>query len=168
MPLEKIRVSRIFSASPGRIYEAWLSSVEHSKFTGAQAEIEPRVGGRHTAWDGYIEGEILELVSGSRIVKTWHAQDFPEGAAPSHVEVQLLPADGGTEVVVLHTKLPAGHGQRFVSGWEDFYFKPMSEYFNKPAAKKAPAKKPAAKKAPAKKAAATKKPAAKKAPAKRR
>ncbi len=171
MKTDSIRVSGRIPASPSRIYAAWLDSSEHAKMTGGGASVEPVVGGKASAWDGYISGEIVALEPGKRIAQTWRTTEFPKGSRASRLEV-LLDADGdGTVVTFVHTEIPAGQGKKYLEGWEQFYFAPMRAHFAESVEapkvpKKAAAKKAATKKAPAKKAAA-KKPAAKKAPAKK-
>jgi uncharacterized protein YndB with AHSA1/START domain len=182
MATDAIRVSSVIQASPDRIYKAWIDSEGHSKMTGSTATVEPRIGGRHSAWNGYIQGEILELEPNKRIVMGWRSSEFPEGSPPSRLEVDLEREGKATRVTIVHTEIPAGQGAQYEAGWSDFYFKPMTAYFaaatkpskatqKKPATKKAPAKKAPAKKAPAKKATAKKAPAkkaaARKAPAKK-
>jgi uncharacterized protein YndB with AHSA1/START domain len=39
-----------FNASPEAIYNALMDSRMHSAFTGAPTKIDPKVGGRFTAW----------------------------------------------------------------------------------------------------------------------
>jgi uncharacterized protein YndB with AHSA1/START domain len=129
MSLESIRVSAVIPASAERIYEAWLDSEEHSAFTGGKATVESGVGGRHTAWDGYIEGQTLELEPARRIVQSWRSLDFPPDAQPSRVEVLFAEVPGGTEVTVVHTEIPVGQGEQYEEGWVDHYFKPMAQYF---------------------------------------
>jgi len=162
MATDSIHVSALIPASPQAVYDAWLSSEGHAKMTGAAASVEGRVGGKHSAWDGYISGETLELDPGRRIVQSWRAADFPDGAGHSQVVVKLEEEGGQTRLVIDHTELPEGHGARFQSGWQDFYLTPMLAHFGAaaeepaaPAAKRAPAKKGAARKT-AKKAAAKK------------
>jgi uncharacterized protein YndB with AHSA1/START domain len=192
MATDAIRVSSVIQASPDRIYKAWMSSEGHSKMTGSTATVEPRIGGKHSAWNGYIQGEILELEPNKRIVMEWRSSEFPAGSLPSRLEVDLEREGKATRVTIVHTEIPAGQGAQYEAGWNDFYFKPMTAHFvatvkpsepapkkgatKKTLAKKAPAKKAPAKKAPAKKTAAprgagkaaTKKPSAKKATAPKR
>jgi uncharacterized protein YndB with AHSA1/START domain len=172
MATDSIHVSALIPASPQAVYDAWLSSEGHAKMTGAAASIEPHVGGKHCAWDGYISGETLELEPGKRIVQTWRASDFPDGAGHSQIVVKLEEEDGKTRLLIDHTDIPDGHGERFQSGWLEYYVNPMIAHFGGAAEKpaeaapaKKPARKPAAKKS-AKKAAA-KKGAAKKGAAKK-
>ena len=145
MGQESVKLSARFPVSAERIYQAWLDGKEHGAFTGAAAEIDARVGGAHSAWDGYIQGTILELSPGRRIVKSWRTEEFPEGSPDSRLEILLTSEGGETEVTLIHTEIPEGQGSKYEAGWADFYFEPMQEYF-------APAKKATPKKVTPKKA----------------
>ena len=54
-------LSEIIPAKPAEIYEAWLSSEGHAAMTGSPAQVDGKVGGEFSAWDGYIFGKTLEL-----------------------------------------------------------------------------------------------------------
>ena len=171
MAMDSIQVSALIPASPRAVYEAWLSSEQHTKMTGGGASIEPTVGGKHTAWDGYISGETLELDPGRRISQSWHAQDFPAESGPSKIVVRFDDEGGHTRLVIEHDEIPEGMGKSYENGWKDHYFTPMLSYFGaeaRLAAKKPTTKRSAAKKAAAKKTTAKKKPAAKKTTAKKK
>ncbi len=176
MPLDFLRVTTVLPASAARVYAAWIDAQEHSRMTGGAATVDPKVGGLYSAWDGYIAGKILELVTGERIVQSWRSTEFPAGHPHSRLEVRLRDVDGGCEITIVHSEIPEGQGAQYESGWQGHYFNPMTEYFRrvpelpKPtkarpaktaAAKKAIAKKAIAKKAIAKKVTAEKKPAKK-------
>jgi uncharacterized protein YndB with AHSA1/START domain len=124
-----LRLTARLAAPPERVFDAWMSGAEHGAFTGGGATVEPRVGGRHTAWDGYIEGTTLELARPLRIVQTWRTTEFPEGAADSRLELLLRPHAGGTELTLQHTGIPRGQGAKYRRGWEEHYFAPMRAYF---------------------------------------
>ena len=129
--LDAIEVSTILPASPERIYKAWLSGRQHSAMTGGKATVVAKVGGRHTAWDGYIQGVTLELERNRRIVQSWRAADFPDDADDSRLEVALEAVEGGTKLSLKHTHIPAGQGPDYRQGWVDNYFDPMRKYFAK-------------------------------------
>jgi uncharacterized protein YndB with AHSA1/START domain len=80
-------IDRTFGAHPAKpadVFAAWLDSVAHGAMTGrGRAKIDPRVGGAHTAWNGYIQGETLELEPGRRIVQSWRTSEFPRHASRS-------------------------------------------------------------------------------------
>ena len=126
---ESLELSTMLTAIPQRVYESWLNSADHSVFTGGIAQIDPRVGGAFTAWDGYIQGKTLELEPYTRILQSWRTSDFPEDAPDSLLEVLLEPHENETRLTLRHTNIPDGQGAEYQQGWEDYYFKPMQEYF---------------------------------------
>src|SRR4029079_7169949 len=104
MAWEPVHGAALSPASPQAVYDAWLSSELHGKMTGgAEATIEPHVGGSHSAWGGYISGKTLELDPGKRIVQSWRSAEFPEGHADSQIVIHLSEEDGHTRLVVDHT-----------------------------------------------------------------
>ncbi len=129
MPTDSFQVSAIIPATPEKVYKAWLSGREHAAMTGGGATGSARIGGRFTAWDGYIEGKHVELEPGKRIVQTWRTSEFAAADPDSRLEVVLTPAKGGTKVTLKHSDIPAGQGAGYKSGWVEHYFEPMKDYF---------------------------------------
>ena len=125
------KLSAVIPAKANEIYKAWLSTKGHSAMTGSAAKVNGRVGGKFTAWDGYIFGKTLELTLDQRIVQAWRTSEFPDEAPDSRLEVVLEEAKGRTRVTLTHTDMPKGQADSYRLGWEDFYFKPMKEYFAK-------------------------------------
>jgi activator of HSP90 ATPase len=41
----------------------------------------------------------------------------------------LEETNGKTKVTLIHSNIPEGQADGYKQGWEDFYFKPMREYF---------------------------------------
>jgi len=119
----------LLSASPEEVYNAWLSSDEHSEFTDSVAEIDAKIGGKFTAWDGYIEGTTLELYPFTKIVQSWRTSDFPDDSPDSRLEVLLAPEDGKTKFTLIHSDIPEGQEEELEQGWKDFYFEPLEEYY---------------------------------------
>ncbi|NOH02020.1 MAG: hypothetical protein HND47_08685 [Chloroflexi bacterium] len=126
-----------FNTSAENIYKAWLSTQGHTLMTGSPAKVDGREGGDFTAWDGYIWGTFLELEENKRILQAWRTGEFPEEADDSQVEILLeeeIASTGDrrlamTKVTLIHTNIPEGQAESYKQGWEDFYFKPMREYF---------------------------------------
>ncbi len=129
MTQNSFAVSTLLPASPEQIYEAWLSSEGHSAMTGSPARVEPGLGGKFQAWDGYISGTTLELEPGHRILQAWRTTEFPPGSPDSRLEVLLEAEDKGTRLTLIHTEIPAGQVESYLQGWEDYYFVPMKAYF---------------------------------------
>ena len=117
-----------FNTKAEAIYNAWLSTQGHTLMTGSPAKVDGRAGGAFTAWDGYIWGTFLELEKNKKITQAWRTGEFPEQAEDSHVEILLEETNGETKLTLIHTKVPEGQDS-YKQGWQDFYFKPMKEYF---------------------------------------
>ena len=124
-------ISAVVPAKASEIYKAWLSTKGHAAMTGNPAKVEGKVGGKFSAWDGYIFGTTLELTPNERILQAWRTTEFPEDAPDSRLEVLLEEVTGGTKITLAHTKMPDDQVEDYRQGWEDFYFKPMKQYFGK-------------------------------------
>ncbi|NJC96291.1 MAG: hypothetical protein C3F07_07035 [Anaerolineales bacterium] len=122
-------LTEVFKVSASEIHNAWLSSEGHTAMTGSPANVDGRVGGKFAAWDGYIFGTTLELTPDQRIVQAWRTSEFPDEAPDSRLEVLLEETGNGTRLTLTHTDMPEGQVDSYRQGWEDFYFKPMREYF---------------------------------------
>jgi activator of HSP90 ATPase len=118
-------------ASPEEVYEAFVDPKKHSEFTGSKATGKAKVGGKFTAWDGYISGKHLELEKGKRIVQEWMTTDWPEGYAPSKLELTFKETSEGTEISMVHSNVPAEQEKELAEGWEEFYWNPLKKYFQK-------------------------------------
>lgn len=128
---EKLQISGVFPVSAKRLYDAWLNSREHSKFTGSKANIRPVIGSRFSAWNKYITGSNLKLQPYGRIVQLWRTTDFPPGALDSRLEILFEKVNRGTRLILIHTQIPEGQAKNYKKGWKEHYFTPMKEYFKK-------------------------------------
>jgi uncharacterized protein YndB with AHSA1/START domain len=116
-PPDAIRVTRRFTASPQRVFEAWLDPEAAGRWLFATAvrpmtevEIDARVGGafRFAARDGgeVVEhtGRYLEVVPHRRLVFTLAMSDRP--AAVTRVTVEIAPRRTGCELTLVHERVP--------------------------------------------------------------
>jgi uncharacterized protein YndB with AHSA1/START domain len=124
-----IKQKVVIPATPEEVYDAYMDSRIHSKFTGSKATIVPKVGGRMNAWDKYITGKNLELVRGKRIVQEWSTSEWPEGYPPSILTIELKRVSGGTELTMVHSKVPKAQMNSYSDGWKEWYWGPLKEYF---------------------------------------
>ena len=131
MSKNKYTISAVIPANASEIYRAWLTSNGHSAITGSPAKASGKVGGKFTAWDGYISGKTLELTPNQRIVQAWRTSEFPDDAPDSRLEIELVEVKGGTKVTLTHSDMPKDQVESYRQGWKDFYFNPMKEYFGK-------------------------------------
>lgn len=126
-----IEQTQFIPAKPEKVYEALIDAKKHTDFTGSKATCDPRIGGKFTAWDGYISGKNLKLEKSKRIVQEWKTTEWPEDYPPSIVEFSFREKAGGTELIMVHSKVPADQVESYRQGWIDFYWAPMKEYFTK-------------------------------------
>jgi hypothetical protein len=152
------RLKTALPAEPQVIYKAWLSGPEHTAMTGGMATASDKVGGRFTAWNGYLAGKNLELKPHWCIVQAWRTTKFSDGDPDSRLELCIHPKGGGCELLLIHSKIPPDQVAGYRSGWIEYYFEPMKRYFaakksSKKAAKKKPRRKSAKRKAGKKKTA---------------
>jgi len=118
-------------AAPEQVYDVFMDAKKHSEVTGSKATGKPVVGGKFTAWDGYISGRNLELEKGKRIVQEWVTTEWPQDYPPSKLELTLNAVDGNTELVMVQSSVPAEQAEELLEGWTEFYWEPMKSYFKK-------------------------------------
>ena len=93
-----IKQKAVIPASPQQVYEAYVEAKKHSQFTGSKATGKAAVGGKFTAWAGYIFGKNLELEVGKRVVQEWTTTEWPKGYPPSKLELTFREVPQGTEI----------------------------------------------------------------------
>ena len=131
LKFKTIKQKVLIPATPTEVYDAFVDAKIHSSFTGSKATFVPRVGGKITAWDGYITGKNLKLVKGKRIVQEWISSDWTEGYPPSTLDLRFSKKGNGTELTMIHSGVPAKQAASFAQGWKDFYWKGLKDHFRK-------------------------------------
>ncbi len=129
MKFKVIRQTVLIDASPAETYEAYVDPVKHAEFTGSPATGSARVGGRFTAWGGYISGKFLELERGKRVVQEWRTTEWPAGYPASVVELTFAPKGKKTQLTMVHSKVPAEQAAAYADGWFESYWDPMNKHF---------------------------------------
>ena len=128
----KLEIKRVIHASRDRVYAAWTDPAQLKEWFGPESvrtrkiAADPRMGGKYR-WDLVnqegeemsVFGEYLELVPGKKIVFTWKWDDDEAWKnTNSVVTVELSDRDGGTEVRLVHEKLPSEESRdRHNEGW---------------------------------------------------
>ena len=130
MKTKTIRQSVTFRSSPHVIYEMLMDSRKHAKFTGEKAGVSRKIGGKFTAYTGYINGVNLDLVQDKKIVQSWRGSDWPEGHY-SKVTYSLGKVKGGTRLTFRQSGVPEPHYEDINQCWRDYYWYPMREMLEK-------------------------------------
>lgn len=118
------------NASAKQVYEAWMDSKKHSAFTGDSAFIEPGINGKFAIAIGYISGTTLELEPYRRILQAWRTTEFPDDAPDSRLTILLEDKPEGCSLVLDQVDLPEDQVDSYKSGWMEYYFQPLIQYFS--------------------------------------
>ncbi len=125
---ETLRLSRILPAAPEAVFAAWTDPASLSQWfdpggvSVTLAEIDARVGGRlvinmrgnESGRDFPHDGEFLEVDPPRRLVFTWRTPWEQE----SRVTLELVPHEGGTELTLIHERIPnAELRDSYQGGW---------------------------------------------------
>ena len=122
----------IIKSTPHDIYEAFMDSKKHSKYTEGKAKVSREVGGSFSVFEGAINGENVELVQDKKIVQTWRSEgeNWPKGYY-STITFIFKPVDQGTLIKFTHVDIPEGAYESVKEGWETYYWKPLKEMLEK-------------------------------------
>jgi len=126
MTFKTINQKVFFKALPKEIYSLIMDEHKHSEFTSSKVKIKNVEDTKFTAWDGYIEGENVELLEGKKIVQKWRAEE--ENWPKKHystVTFIFREKDGGTEMEFEQTGVPSEVYDTILTGWDDYYWEPI-------------------------------------------
>ena len=140
-----LEIKRFINAPRARVYQAWTDPAQLKEWWGPESvrtrnfTADARVGGKYR-WDLVnqegeemtVFGEYRELVPGKKIVLTWKWDDDENWEEHnSVVTVELSDRDGGTEVRLVHEKLPSEESRdRHTEGWNSVLDR-LEKFFNK-------------------------------------
>jgi uncharacterized protein YndB with AHSA1/START domain len=117
------------NASPKQVYDAYLDSRTHAKFTGESARMNRKVGGKFTAGGKYITGYNLDLTPAKRIVQAWRGSDWPKGVW-SVISMEFRPRGKKTRLVFDQRGVPESvSSASSKEAWRQFYWDPLIKYF---------------------------------------
>lgn len=126
----KVRVTRRFTASAERVFDAWLdpSRARQFLFTDAagevvRVEIDRRVGGTYVIVDRRVEGDVehtgeyLELDRPRRLVFTLQVPKYSDTV--DRVAIDITPLESGCELTLTHELAPAAeeYASQTEAGW---------------------------------------------------
>ena len=140
-----LEIKRFINALRDCVYAAWTDPAQLKEWFGPENvrtrnfTADARVGGKYR-WDLIneegedmtISGEYRELVPGKKIVFTWKWDDDEAWKNTSSVvTVELSDCDGGTELRLIHEKLPSEESRdRHNEGWNSVVDQ-LEKFFSK-------------------------------------
>jgi uncharacterized protein YndB with AHSA1/START domain len=140
-----LEIKRFINAPRDRVYAAWTDPAQMKQWWGPEGvrtrsfTADARIGGKYR-WDlcnlegeeMTVHGEYRELIPGKKIVFTWKWDDDEAWRNTSSVvTVELSDRDGGTELRLIHEKLPSEESRdRHTEGWKSVLEK-LEKFVNK-------------------------------------
>lgn len=130
--MKPLLITSVLDANADFLFKFFLDSKLHTEITGSKATISNKIGGKFTAWDGYIHGEIVSLEKNKRILQKWRTTEFDEDDKDSELEITIDEINKKRSKLTLrHTGLPAGTEEEYQNGWNDYYIGPLKEFIKK-------------------------------------
>ena len=126
--MKTIKKTVQFKASTHDVFEALMDSKKHAEFSGSTAKISRKVGGKFTAYNGYIEGTNLKIEKDKLIIQEWRGSDWPEGVY-STATFKITKTGAGSKLEFTQTGGPDAQYKAIKQGWTDYYWEPMKEVF---------------------------------------
>ncbi|HJP63033.1 MAG TPA: SRPBCC domain-containing protein [Mucilaginibacter sp.] len=114
-------------APPDEVYLALTNPITIELWTGDDVEMSTEAGSEFSLLGGSIVGKNLEFEEGKKIVQQWYFEGEPK---ESIVTIKLhLGKNNSTSAELRHTNIPDNVYDEFASGWDEFYFGPLAEFF---------------------------------------
>lgn len=104
----------------------WRALVEPDlikKWSGAEAKMDARAGGKFRLWDGDIWGTNTFIAEPYHLEQDWFGGKWKH---PSKVCMALIPDGNRTIVALCHGDIPEGE-KDFADGWKSYYFEPLKK-----------------------------------------
>jgi hypothetical protein len=136
-----IQTTQFDRVTPQRLYQAYLSSAEHSAFTGYPANIDPRVGGVIDAFQNVpvqgaygVRGIILQLDPGTHssdvylIVQSWRGFHDNPADLDSTLTLTFRKNESGAEIELVQVNVPDAIQALVNTSWNLRYWNPLRTY----------------------------------------
>jgi activator of HSP90 ATPase len=118
-----------FNVSPNRLFETYIDSKKHSAATNSKAFIDRRVGGKFSAYEGYIKGKNLFIVPNRLIIQSWRGLDWRKRDLDSTLILTFSKIRSGSRLDMVHANVPNHMYRHIKKGWFEYYWQPWKSYF---------------------------------------
>lgn len=133
MTEKSLTLTRVYDASPEKLFQAWSSEAILPKWFAPSAamkvpnvDIDFKEGGKYRivmeSPDGaeqYVAvGEYKKIVENEKIVMSWRWENWPAEQPDSMLTVELSSKDAGTELMLKHEQLESDDSvAKHTEGW---------------------------------------------------
>jgi len=126
-----IQIAASLPASSDVLFDMYLDPAAHAEVIGAPVSIGAHAGAEFRAFDGGLQGTILQVAPKRLIVQSWRASGWKTRDIDSTLILTFWPEGEGARIELVHVNV-ADHDFAGVSeGWETYYWQPWREYLKK-------------------------------------
>ncbi len=123
-----LKLEFILPGKPKRVMELLTDAKLIRKWSGGEAVVENKAGGRFEMFDGWVKGEVLKT-GNNELVYTWKISEWPDDTTPTEVHYLLKDDEAGTKVILRHRGFPNEEEMKsHKAGWTDYFFDPMEDF----------------------------------------
>lgn len=116
-------------AKPQQVWKMLVDPKEIEGWSGSPAVMSAVSGSKFSLWEGSVQGENIEIISGKKLVQKWKEADWKE---PSIVTFLLGRGKANDTVVeLLQTNIPKDRLQDVAEGWDEYYLGAIKKTFEK-------------------------------------
>ena len=119
-----IRQSVVLPASGDMLFEMYLNPSTHRAITGASVEIGDKRGSGFRAFDGALNGTILEIIRPRLIIKSWRSANFMAKDPDSTLILSSTSEGDEGRIDLVHLDVPDQDYECINQGWEKYYWTP--------------------------------------------
>lgn len=117
----------ILKTTPEMVYRGLTNPLTIKLWSGEDADMKEEIGFEFSMFEGDIQGKIIELKEGKKIVQQWY---FGEQDEPSIVTIILHPKNNYTSLELRHTNIPTEDFDDMVNGWNSMYMGRLIEFYD--------------------------------------
>lgn len=107
------------------VFNAITNPLTLELWTGYEASIEAKPGGKFAMFDGDITGTIKTLEPPELLEQSW---DFGEQEEESLVRIELFEDSGKTRLELSHSNIPEEAYDNISTGWKHYYLEALKIY----------------------------------------
>jgi uncharacterized protein YndB with AHSA1/START domain len=126
-----IQLAASLPATPDRLFDMYLDSVEHAAFTGSLVTISAQPGAPFRAFNNVLTGTILQVVPKRLIVQSWRSPYWGPDDIDSTLILSFLPEKEGGRIELTQVNVVDTDFAGVSHGWEKFYWTPWRAYLTK-------------------------------------
>jgi activator of HSP90 ATPase len=110
------------------LFNTYMDPSEHAAITGAPVLIGDKSGSAFQAFDGRLQGTILQVVRPRLIVQSWRSFAFKAEDPDSTLILCFTPEGDQGRIDLIHLDVPDHDVDKVTQGWEPRYFVPWRKY----------------------------------------